>query len=59
MTELLQGTVLSNTAFRAMEIVPLPKAPNERSRIGERTDVSPRGGGTPPATADDRRSVML
>ena len=35
MTELLQGTVLSNTAFRAMEIVPLPKAPNERSRIGE------------------------
>ena len=35
MTELLQGTVLSNTAFRAMEIVPLPKAPKERSRIGE------------------------
>ena len=35
MTELLQGTVFSNTAFRAMEIGPLPPSPKKRMRIGE------------------------
>ncbi|WP_394133507.1 hypothetical protein [Marinobacter nauticus] len=41
MTELLQDTVFSDTAFRAMEIGPLPKAPKERSRIGE--EIQPVG----------------
>ena len=35
MIELLQGTVFSNTAFRAMEIGPLPPSPKKRMRIGE------------------------
>ena len=35
MTELLQGTVFSDTAFRAMEIGPLPKASKEWMRVGE------------------------
>ncbi|MGX1203255.1 hypothetical protein [Marinobacter sp. MBR-105] len=35
MIEPLQGTVFSDTAFRAMEIGPLPPSPKKRMRIGE------------------------
>ena len=35
MIEPLQGAVFSDTAFRAMEIGPLPPSPKKRMRIGE------------------------
>jgi len=35
MTEQKQRSGMSDTAFRAMEIGPLPKSPKERTRIGE------------------------